>query len=351
MQADTVQFFKRAAIFVSVALIPVLVWYLFDVLLIGMGAILIAELLQVVAEPFGWLRFPRWLALILSAVVIVCVVGGAIFLFGRGVASELQEVIHRAEEAKNTIETTLRESGLGKAILQHAQGVNIPVTKFLGQFFGGTISVLAGIVVMIFGGIYLAAQPSLYRQGFGMLFPPQWRPNANETVAYLGGALRLWLLGQLIEMVIIGVLSGFAVWLIGLPSPLALGVIAGVAEFIPYVGPILAGIPAGLVAVTVSLGAVLWTILAYLLIHQAEGHLIMPLIQRRMVYIPPAVMLMTIVTLSFLFGPLAIIFAAPFTVVLFVLVAKLYVRDRLEEKVPIPGEPAVHEPADPGPEP
>ena len=349
MPDNTVDFVKRAVIFVAVALVPVLIWYLFDVLLIGMGAILIAELLQVGAEPFGWLRLPRWFALFLSAVVIVCVAGGAIYLFGRGVASELQVVIHRAEEAKNTIDATLRGSGLGKAILKHAEGVNIPLTNYLGQIFGGGISFLAGTVVMIFAGIYIAAQPSLYREGLGMLFAPQWRANANETIAYLGGALRLWLLGQLIEMVIIGVLSGFAVWLIGLPSPLALGVIAGVAEFVPYLGPILAAIPAVLVAITVNLGAVLWTILAYILIHQAEGHLIMPLIQRRMVYIPPAVMLMTIVTLSFLFGPLAIVFAAPFTVVLFVLVAKLYVRDKLEEKVPIPGEPAVHEPVDPGP--
>src|ERR1700739_4955609 len=106
-----------------------------------------------------------------------------------------------------------------------------------------------------------------------MLFPPRWRAEANETVDYLAGALRLWLLGQLIEMVIIGVLSAFSVWLIGLPSPIALGVIAGVAEFVPYLGPILAAIPALLVAVTVSLQAVLWTLLAYILIHQAEGHL------------------------------------------------------------------------------
>jgi predicted PurR-regulated permease PerM len=161
----------------------------------------------------------------------------------------------------------------------------------------------------------------------------------------LAGALRLWLLGQLIEMAIIGVLSGFSVWLIGLPSPIALGVIAGVAEFVPYLGPILAAIPALLVAVTINLQAVLWTLLAYILIHQAEGHLIMPLIQRRMVHIPPALMLMNIVALSLLFGPLATVFAAPITVVLFVIVAKLYVRDSLEEQVPIPGEPAAKQPA------
>jgi predicted PurR-regulated permease PerM len=338
MPDNTVNFFKRAVIFVSVALVPVLVWYLFDVILIGMGAILMAVLLEVGAEPFGWIRLPRPIALVLSALVIVCVVGGAIFLFGRGVASELQEVIRRVEAARSAIDTTLKGSGLGKMILRNAQGVNIPVTTYIGQIFGSGISFLAGIVVMIFAGIYLAAQPSLYRRGLGILFPLPWRVNANQTIEYIAGALRLWLLGQLIEMVIIGVLSCFAVWLIGLPSPIALGVIAGVAEFVPYLGPILAAIPAVLVAITVNMQAVLWTVFAYILIHQAEGHLIMPLIQRRMVYIPPALMLLTIVTISFLFGPLAIVFAAPMTVVLFVIVTKLYVRDSLEERVSIPGE-------------
>jgi predicted PurR-regulated permease PerM len=343
MAKSTVESFKRAVIFVSIAIVPVLVWYLFDVLLIGMGAILVAVLLQVGAEPFGWIRLPRWLSLVLSALVISCVVGGAVYLFGTGIASEFQEVLERIEEARNSIAAALQASDLGKTILLHAQSANIPVTTFIGRIFGGGISFLAGILVMVFAGVYLAAQPSLYRKGLAMLFPPRWRADANETIDYLAGALRLWLLGQLIEMVIIGVLLGFSVWLTGLPSPLALGVIAGVAEFVPYLGPIIASIPAILVAVTVNLKAILWTVFAYILIHQAEGHLIMPLIQRRMVYIPPAVMLMSIVALSSLFGPLAIVFAAPITVVLFVIVAKLYVRDSLEEHVPIPGEPAVVE--------
>lgn len=346
MASDIVKSYERAVIFVSVALVPILVWYLFDVILIIMGAILVAALLEVGAEPFGWIRLPRWISLVLSAFVIICVVGGAVYLFGRGVASELQEVIRRVEMATNSIHATLRGSGLGKTILHQAQAVNIPVTTFIAGIFGGGISFLAGTVVVVFTGAYLAAQPSIYRRGLGMLFPPRWRAEANETIDYLAGALRLWLLGQLIEMVIIGVLSAFSVWLIGLPSPIALGVIAGVAEFVPYLGPILAAIPALLVAVTVSLQAVLWTVVAYILIHQAEGHLVMPLIQRRMVYIPPAVMLVSIVALSFLFGPLAIVFAAPITVVLFVIITKLYVRDTLEEEVPIPGEPAAREPAD-----
>jgi len=83
-----------------------------------------------------------------------------------------------------------------------------------------------------------------------LLFPPHLHAKTHETLDDIGRALRLWLLGQLIQMIIIGLLSAVAVWLIGLPSPLALGAIAMVAEFVPYLGPIAAAVPAVLVAIT-----------------------------------------------------------------------------------------------------
>jgi predicted PurR-regulated permease PerM len=86
------------------------------------------------------------------------------------------------------------------------------------------------------------------------------------------------MLGQLMQMFLIGVMSTAAVWVIGLPSPLALGVLAGGAELVPYLGPIIAAIPAILVAATTGLYAVLWTATAYFLIHQIEGNLVVPLI-------------------------------------------------------------------------
>lgn len=139
-------------------------------------------------------------------------------------------------------------------------------------------------------------------------------------------------------MVIIGVLSTLAAFAIGLPSPLAIGLIAGVAEFIPYLGPIISAVPAVLVAATVSGSAIAWTIVAWLLIHQIEGELIAPLVQRSMVFMPPVVMLMSVAALTYLFGWMAIIFAAPITVIVCVAVIKLYVRDSLGSWMPLPGE-------------
>lgn len=337
---NSYEFTKRAAIFIGLALVPLLIWFLFDVVLIIVGGLLVAVLLTVVATPFKKARLPRSLALALSGVLIVCIFGGAGYLFGQGTLSELQEVLRRAEEAQQSITTSLNASQLGNLALSHIRGADVPLTALLGKFFTLSTTVIVGCIVMVFLGIYLAAQPTLYREGLSKLFPPEWRENAKDTADYVADALRLWLLGQLIEMLIIGVLSGVAVWLIGLPSPAALGVIAGVADFVPYVGPFVAAIPAVLVAVTLDFTAVFWTALAYLLIHQVEGQLIMPIIQQRMIFIPPALMLASIVALSALFGLQAAIFAAPTTVILFVLVKKLYVRDSLGERVQLPGEEA-----------
>lgn len=184
-------------------------------------------------------------------------------------------------------------------------------------------------------GIYLAAQPSVYLDGFLMLFPEDKRPYAAETAEAVANGLYRWLEGQFISMLLIGLLSALATWLIGLPSPLALGLIAGLTEFIPYAGPVIASIPALLVAATKGPEP---TLGAYIAIHLSEGNIIAPLIQVQMVYIPPAIMLLGIAAMGIIFGIAAVLFAAPIVVVLFVLIKKLYVRETLGEETSLPGE-------------
>jgi predicted PurR-regulated permease PerM len=339
MTYRTTDFLTRVLIVLAVALVPLLIWYLRDVVLMTMGAVLVAILLRLGAEPLReWFKLPWSLALGMSGLIIVSVLAGAAFLFGTEISVGLQEVLIRAEEAQKTITGTLRRSALGNLFLAHAQGSNLPLGQIVGQLFSMSANVLEGMVVTMFAGIYLAVQPSLYRSGLSKLFPWQCRERANETIDTVGDALRLWLLGQLLQMLLVGLLSTCATWLIGLPSPFTLGLIAGIAEFVPYIGPIVASIPAILVATTLSSDAVVWTVIAYVVIQQAEGQLISPLIQQRMVFIPPALMLLSIVSIGFLFGATATFLAAPITVVLFVVVNKLYVRDGLGERVAIPGE-------------
>lgn len=338
----TGEFFKRTVIVLLVALIPVLVWFLFDVILIAIGAILVAALIHLVAEPFVQrCRLPQSIALIISGIVIAGVVAGAAYLFGTQVDAELSDVLHRATAAVSQITKQMQGSEIGKLLLTHIQGGSgFSIPGLLSRIFSGGVSFLEALVVIVIGGLYIAAQPRLYRSGLVQLFPPKWHANVNETLDDIGHALRLWLLGEIIQMVLIGALSTAAVWLIGLPSPLALGVIAGFAEFVPYLGPIIAAVPALLVATTQGGDAILWTALAYLFIHQIEGNVVVPLIQRHMIFIPPAVMLLGIVTILFLFGGLSVVFAGPIAVIIFVAIKKLYVRDSLGEKTSIPGEAA-----------
>ncbi len=338
MPLSTAEFLKRTAVFVAVALVPVLVWFLFDVVLIAMGAILVAILLNLGAEPFTkWLSVPRAIALLASGLMITCVIGGTGYLAATQ-AAQLQEVLQRTQQAADAIRAGLQGSDFGKLILSHVQGEQFTLSGIATGVFRISLTFFTAFVISVFGGIYLAAQAEIYRDGMIQLLPHRQRANGAEILVDIANALRLWMLGQMIGMVLVGLMTALATWLIGLPSPAALGAIAGLFEFIPYVGPILGAIPGVLVAITQSPKAVLWTIIAYVLIQQLEGHLIAPLISREMVYIPPLVLILGIVAITTLFGLHTAIFAAPIAVVIFVAVKKLYVRDSLGDATPIPGE-------------
>jgi predicted PurR-regulated permease PerM len=329
------EFAKRTAVVVGIALVPVLIWYLFGVILIVLGAVLIAILLRLLTAPFvRWGRLPDAVALILSGMVVLGIMGGAGYLFGTLLQAELADVLQRAGAALASISKNAQGSPAGRLMLDHLGGSGVSVASLLGGLFRISTSVIVAVIVAVVAGFYLAAQPKVYRRGLAKMFPPDCRATANAVIDDLGQGLQLWLLGQLLEMLLIGAMSAGAVWLIGLPSPLALGVIAGVAEFLPYLGPLVAAIPALLVATTQGSGALWETALAYLLIHQIEGNLIAPLIQRHMVFIPPAVMLLGIVTVLFLFGTSAAIFAAPLVVIVYILVWRLYLYDGRAEALP-----------------
>jgi predicted PurR-regulated permease PerM len=338
-KARSKSFFGSGSVsFVILALFAFL-YLFFEVFVLAFSAVLVAVLLTLLARPFKKrLNLQHWAALTLAGLLLVCVIGAAGYLFGTRLAFDIQNVFARMEAAQQDIRTELGSSPLGSLILSHMGSNVIPVTQIVTSIFSISTSVIAGVVVSVITGIYFAAHPSMYLNGFLTLFPPDRRPEAEETSKAVGNALCLWLEGQFLSMILVGLLSAAATWTIGLPSFMALGLIAALTEFIPYVGPVIAAVPAVLVAATQGTDQILWTLAAYLAIHTLEGNFIAPLIQRQMVYIPPAVMILGIAAIGFIFGPVAVIFAAPMTVVLFVLVKKLYVRDFLHEQTVIPGE-------------
>jgi predicted PurR-regulated permease PerM len=146
----------------------------------------------------------------------------------------------------------------------------------------------------------------------------------------VGQALGRWAGGQIMAMIGVGTLSGLAFWAIGLPSPLALGIIAGLTNFIPLLGPILGATPALLFALAIDPVTALWTVGAVIVIQQVEGNVLTPLLQQQAVSLPPAATVFALVVFGVLFGWLGIVLAVPLAVAVMVLVEKLWVKQALE---------------------
>ena len=154
-----------------------------------------------------------------------------------------------------------------------------------------------------------------------------------------GGALRLWLRGQLISVLLVGTLTWIGLALAGVPAAFALGTIAALLEVVPYVGPIVSAIPGLLLALALAPETALWALLVYVAVQQIEGNFIQPLVQKKVVTVPPALTLFGMIAAGLLFGFLGILFAAPLAVVAYVLLKRLYVREVLHTATTVPGEP------------
>ena len=208
--------------------------------------------------------------------------------------------------------------------------------------FGGWLSAastgLANFLIVLFGGIFLATEPRFYRIGAIKLVPEERRGLIAEAMDESERALRMWLKGQLLAMLIVGAMTGAGLWLLGVQSWLVLGILAGFFEFIPFAGPILSAIPGILIALVHGPELALWTTLMYVFVQHSEAYLIQPLIQQYAVDVPAVVLLFSLLAFAVLFGPIGVLFAAPLTVVSYVLVKRLYVREALATPTPIPGE-------------
>ncbi len=334
------EFIRKILIALGLVLFTLLLWKLSDVLLLAFGAVLVAILLHSAAAPLErYLRVPgRW-SLTVATLIIFVVFLAIIALFGTQVRAQFSNVVERLPFALDNFAKNL---GIGPVSDDLSEIMNNAPTGGMAARLAGIGGVildgLADFILVVIAGIYIAAAPRIYQQGFVKLFPIRHHEKVESSLQASGQALKLWLTSQLIAMACVAVLSTIAYWLIGLPSALALGLIGGLADFIPFLGPILGALPAVLIAFSVSGEAALWTVLAVLAIQQIEGNIIFPLVARSVISIPPALALFAILIGSVLFGTLGLIFGFPLAVLTYVLVKKLYVRETLGEHTTVPGE-------------
>ena len=191
---------------------------------------------------------------------------------------------------------------------------------------------------MLVGGIYLAANPRMHVHGVARLLPPARRVTVLRAMHDTGNALRLWLIGQGVVMLSMGLMMWAAYAWLGLPSAAALALIAALADFVPFIGPILGALPALVIASTIDMQTLPWTLGAVVVAQQIESYALMPFVQRRAVKLPPFIGLFSIVVFGTLFGLIGIILAVPLAVAVMTLVQRLWVKGVLDEQAEVLGQ-------------
>ncbi len=301
------------------------------------GAVVVASVFRSIADILRKrLRLPDLVAVAAAVLIVLGTIVGLGALFGSQVASQVELLKDTLPRAWDSFERRIGELGLGETLSQGVAGGGAVAN--VGRTIISVGSGLTDTLVVIFGGIFLAAQPSFYRHGLVKLIPSGKRALVTDAMIDSERALRLWLKGQLIAMVIVGVLTGLGLWLLGVPSALVLGLLAGLLEFIPFAGPALAAVPAILLALAVSPDLALWVLLLYIGVQQAEGAIVQPMVQQYAVDLPGVVLLFSLIAFGTLFGAIGVLLAAPLAVVTYVLIKRLYVREALDTETAIPGE-------------
>lgn len=309
-----------------------------DVLLVLFAGILFSVFLRGAADLISE-HSPlssRWSLGIVCAILFGLLITGAWLMAGE-IANQLDQLSVNLIRLWQSIENRLRQEPWGRQLLTifaraqseaPAAQMSARVTQAVSTTLGG----LANFAIIVFVGLYLAINPGWYQRGLLRLFPPPRRARVREMLSAIGHTLRWWLLGRAVGMVIVGTLTTIGLWLLDVPLALALGVIAGAFDFVPFVGPIVAAAPGIMIASEGGSTQVMYVAMLYFGIQILEGYVFTPLIEQRSVRLPPALTISAQVLLGVLVGALGVVLATPLTAVMTVLVKGLYIEDTLEHR-------------------
>lgn len=326
---------RRVWLVAFVVVLVLLTWRLLALLVLAFGAIVFAAVLRAIANALErYARVPRRMSLALTVLLIAALLGGGVVLLGDPLGQQLQHLRERLPAAIDAVMRWLNNHQFGTAVLQYVESIEVDARTWAQRaagLAGMTFGALGSVGLMIVMGVYLAASPSLYRDGLVRLMPPQARPRVAEALDASGDALSRWLLGQLLSMLFVGSATALGLWLLDVPLAASVGVINGLLAFIPFFGAIAGGLLAVLLGFMQGPETALHVMILAVAIQQVEGHVLMPLVQRWAVNLPPVLGLAAAVMFGVLFGVGGILLATPMMVVLMVLVQKLYIEGVLEE--------------------
>lgn len=309
------------------------VWKLSSILLLILCAVMVGIVLDAAANamtrPLG---LPRWIGLAVAVAVTAAAIVAAAVFAGPTLAEQFSGVAGQATGGLQRLQDNL--SGLGllteganpdidlQQVLPAPSGILDSATKALSGLLGGLGSALVVAVV----GIYFAVSPDAYASGAVRFAPRGKRRKLRRLLTRIGEVLRRWLIGKGLSMLIVGVLTYVGLLILGVPLALLLAVFAGLAAFVPFLGPVIGGLAMCLVALSESWQLALWVVGLYLIVQTVESYLLTPIIQQRTVYLLPAVVLTAQLVMGTLFGILGVALATPLTAILMTVLEETYFR-------------------------
>jgi predicted PurR-regulated permease PerM len=334
--AKDVAFLRKLFIVLTIGGLALLVVRLIDVLLLAFASVLVAVLLHAVARPLGdLLRLRRDMALVAAMLLVAAAVTTGLWLFGRELQDQVVGLSARLPAAWAELRAWLGASPLGQLAVRDLDAAgrsNGFVLRWASQFASTAMTGLTLGLIVTFAGLYLAFRPEAYLRGLLLLAPRAARPRAKQVLGACGFALNRWLLGQLISMLLVGATTALGLWLVGVPSPVALGLLAGAGQFVPVVGPVASAIPGLVIAMAEGPQTLIWACVIYVGVVQLESNLFTPFVLREMAQLPMALTLFAVLAMGVLLGPLGVLFATPLALVTYVAVKMVYVEDLLGER-------------------
>ncbi len=305
------------------ALLVVFAGLLFGVFISG-GGDWIADLTGISR---GW-------GIALFILLIIAALAAAVLFALPAAADQFDKLVVELPAAFEDLRGRIENYAWGQLLLERASPGALMASGGEGaaRAVGSTFGALGSFVIMLFIGLYVAIDPISYRRGLVHLLAPSARLRGEEVLAKAASTLRNWLVAQMMAMTVVGVLTWLGLWAIGVPLAPILGLIAALFAFIPNIGPVIAAVPALLLAIPEGRTTVLLVIGVYLAVQAFESYLITPLIQKERLSLPPALVISVQLLLGVLFGVLGLALATPLTALGILLTREVYVADYLAKE-------------------
>jgi predicted PurR-regulated permease PerM len=272
-------------------------------------------------------RLPRRWSMVLSIAGSFIFLGVLLWFMGTKIQSQIAVLAESLPNTIGTVREKLDGSSMGKKVLTYLSGDNSEKLFSTAQrFFSTSFGVLGNLYIIVLVAAFFTANPSLYKEGMIRLIPKKNRPLARTCLNRITAVLKGWLKGTMLSMVLITFLIATGLTIMGIPAALVLALFTGLLKLIPNFGSAAAMVPGVLLALTISTDTFIVVALIYVVSQTVVSSIVTPLIQKRMINLPPALTIISQVIMGTLSGALGIILAVPLLAILIILVDELYVK-------------------------